>query len=42
MKIKKIIQTAIKYGPILYPIIKKVIDKKSVAKSPSTPRMPRR
>ncbi|MEK3763633.1 hypothetical protein [Solibacillus sp. FSL K6-4121] len=36
MKINKLVKTAIKYGPILYPIIKKMMDKKSSTPQPAT------
>lgn len=32
MKLNKVIKTAIKYGPIVYPIIKKVLDNRSASK----------
>lgn len=42
MNFSKIIKTAIKYGPIVYPIIKKVLASKSTAKVTSSPRSPKR
>lgn len=42
MKLNNLIKTAIKYGPIIYPIVKKMIDKKSGAKPTSAPRTPKR
>ncbi len=42
MNFSKIIKTAIKYGPIVYPIIKKVLNNKSKTKVTSTPRSPKR
>lgn len=41
LDLKKIIRTAVKYGPIVYPIVKKIIDRKSTSKAPSTQK-PRR
>ena len=38
MKINKLVKTAIKYGPILYPIIKKMMDKKSTPQPATTTR----
>ncbi|MEK4427087.1 hypothetical protein MHI10_18545 [Solibacillus sp. FSL K6-1523] len=32
MKLKKIIKTAIKYAPIVYPIVRKLIDNRSKSK----------
>ena len=40
MNFKKIIKTAIKYGPIIYPIIKKFIDSQSTTKATPTRRTP--
>lgn len=42
MKLNKLIKTAIKYGPIVYPIIKKMIDKKSAPQPATTRRTPKR
>lgn len=42
MKLDKVIKTAIKYGPIVYPIIKKFLDSRSTSKQPTTPRTPKR
>ncbi|MEK4701227.1 hypothetical protein MKX47_16930 [Solibacillus sp. FSL R7-0668] len=41
MKLNKVIKTAIKYGPIVYPIIKKVLDNRSASKKTTTTRAPR-
>ena len=40
MKLNKIIKTAIKYGPIVYPIIKKFIESRSSTKATNAPRTP--
>ncbi|MCH7323214.1 hypothetical protein LZ480_15160 [Solibacillus sp. MA9] len=42
MKLNKVIKTAIKYGPIVYPIIKKVLDNRSAPKQPTIPRTPKK
>lgn len=42
MKLNKLIKTAIKYGPIVYPIIKKMVDKKSMPQPTTTRRTPKR
>ena len=42
MKLNKLIKTAIKYGPIVYPIIKKMVDKKSTPQPKATRRAPKR
>ena len=42
LKLNKVIKTAIKYGPIIYPIIKKVLDKKSTTSPTNTSRTPKR
>ncbi|MER2119348.1 MAG: hypothetical protein ABS935_03715 [Solibacillus sp.] len=43
MKLNKLIKTAIKYGPIVYPIIKKMMDnKKSTPQAATTRRTPKR
>ena len=42
MKFTKIIKTAIKYGPILYPIIKKLIDNRSATSATTAPRTPKK
>ncbi|WP_371514510.1 hypothetical protein [Solibacillus sp. R5-41] len=33
MKLKKLIKTAIKFAPIIYPIVKKIIDNRSKLKA---------
>ena len=38
MKLNKLIKTAIKYGPIVYPIIKKMMDNKKSTPQPATTR----
>ena len=42
MKLNRIIKTAIKYGPIVYPIIKKFIDNRSTAKATTASRTPKK
>lgn len=42
MKLNKVIKTAIKYGPLFYPIIKKVLDNRSASKQPIPPRTPKK
>lgn len=42
MKLNKLIKTAIKYGPIVYQIIKKMMDKKSAPQPATTRRTPKR
>lgn len=42
MKLNKVIKTAIKYGPIVYPIIKKIMNDRSTSKQPTMPRTPKR
>ena len=42
MKLNKVIQTAIKYGPIVYPIIKKILNNRSTGKQTTTTRTPKR
>lgn len=42
MKLNKLIKSAIKYGPIVYPIIKKMMDKKSAPQPAKTRRTPKR
>ena len=42
MKINKLVKTAIKFGPILYPIIKKMMDKKSTPQPATTRRATKR
>lgn len=41
MKIGNLVKAAVKYGPIIYPIVKKIIDSKS-GKSTTTTRPPTR
>ena len=41
MKLDRIIKTAIKWGPVIYPIVKKLIDSRSSAK-PTTTQTPRK
>lgn len=42
MKLNKIIKTAIKYGPIVYPIIKKFVNNRSATKSTTTSSTPKK
>ncbi|MER2108492.1 MAG: hypothetical protein ABS949_16310 [Solibacillus sp.] len=41
MKLGNLVKAAVKYGPIIYPIVKKIIDSKSASK-PTTTRPTRR
>lgn len=36
MKLGNLVKAAVKYGPIIYPIVKKIMDSKSGSKSTTT------
>lgn len=42
MKLNKVLKTAIKYGPIVYPIVKKILNNRSTSKQPNIPRTPKK